>query len=124
MAAPDTVVNLAEKFAAFNDHWSPKIVGQINDLHLKAANGVGEFVWHMHETTDEFFLVRSGRLTIRLRGHDDVSVGPGEFFVVPRGVEHCPVAEAECEILLLEPAGITNTGDVVDTHLTAQDEWI
>lgn len=124
MAAPDSVVNLDDKFAKIDEHWSPKIVGQINDLHLKAVKVEGEFVWHTHEDTDEFFLVRSGVLRIELRGWDAVSIGPGEFFVVPRGVEHRPIATEECEILLLEPAGVVNTGDATDTSLTATDQWI
>lgn len=124
MAAPDTVVNLDEIFARFDEHWSPKIIGQINDLHLKAVKVEGEFVWHTHHDTDEFFLVRSGRLRIEMRGRDAVSIGPGEFFVVPRGVEHRPVTSEECEVLLLEPVGVVNTGDAADTALTATDEWI
>jgi mannose-6-phosphate isomerase-like protein (cupin superfamily) len=124
VAAPDSVVNLDEKFAGFDEHWSPKIVGQINDLHLKAVKVEGEFVWHTHEDTDEFFLVRSGVLRIEMRGRDAVSIRPGEFFVVPRGVEHRPTATEECEILLLEPAGVVNTGDATDTSLTATDQWI
>lgn len=124
MAAPDGSVNLDDKFSAFHEHWSPKIVGEINDLHLKLAKVQGEFVWHTHDDTDEFFLVHSGRLTIQLRDRRDVALGPGEFFVVPKGVEHRPVAEEECEILLLEPAGVLNTGDTTDSELTAQDEWV
>ena len=124
MAALDKVVNLDEKVAAFHDHWSPKIVGEINDLHLKAVKVQGEFVWHTHHDTDEFFLVRSGELTIRLRDRNDVTLGPGELFIVPRGVEHCPVAEKECELLLLEPAGVVNTGDASGTELTTEAEWI
>lgn len=124
MAAPDRVVNLEEKFAAFDQQWSPKIVGEINDMQLKIAKVQGEFVWHSHEDTDEFFLVRSGRLTIHLRGRDDVTLGSGEFFVVPKGVEHCPGAEDECEILLLEPVGVVNTGDVSGSDMTASEEWI
>jgi mannose-6-phosphate isomerase-like protein (cupin superfamily) len=124
MAAPDQVVNLEEKFAAFHQQWSPKIIGEINDMQLKAAKVQGEFVWHTHQETDEFFLVRSGRLTIRLRGRGDVTLGPGEFFVVPKGVEHCPSAEEECEILLLEPVGVVNTGGVSDSDMTAPEEWI
>lgn len=124
MAAPDTVVNLDDKFAEFTDHWSPKTIGQVNDLHLKAVKVQGEFVWHSHEDTDEFFLVRVGRLRIEMRGRDAVSVGPGEFFIVPRGIEHRPVAAEECEILILEPAGVVNTGDAIDTDLTATEEWI
>jgi mannose-6-phosphate isomerase-like protein (cupin superfamily) len=124
MAAPDVVVNLADKFAAFQDHWSPKIVGQINDFHLKAVKVQGEFVWHQHEDTDELILVTSGRLTIQLRDRADVTLGSNEFFVVPRGVEHHPIAEEECEILILELANTVNTGEASDSELTAQDEWI
>lgn len=124
MAAPDRVVNIAEKLAAVSDHWSPKIVGQINDLHLKVVKVEGEFVWHTHDDTDEFFLVQSGRLTIQMRDRDDVTLGPGEFFVVPEGTEHRPVAESETELLLLEPAGVVNTGDADAGDLTAEDEWL
>lgn len=117
-------MNLDQKFSAFDDIWSPKIVGEINDLHLKVVKVHGEFVWHTHDDTDEFFLVRSGALTIELRDRADVSLHAGEFFVVPRGVEHRPVAESECEVLLLEPAGVVNTGDTADPSLTSSDEWI
>ena len=124
MAAPHGVVSLDEKFAAFDQKWSPKVIGEFNDTQLKAVKVKGDFVWHTHEETDEFFLVRSGLLTIRLRDREDVTIGPGEFFIVPSGVEHCPSAEGECEILLLEPVGVVNTGGVSDSDLTAQDEWI
>jgi len=124
MAAPDIVVNLDEKFAAFDQHWSPKIIGELNDLHLKAVKVQGEFVWHAHEDSDELFMVRSGTLKISIRDRGEVLVGPGEFFIVPRGIEHRPSAENECEILLLEPIGVVNTGGVSDSQLTAQDEWI
>jgi len=125
MAAPDTVVQLSKKFAAFDEHWTPRIVGEINDMHLKVVKLQGEFVWHTHHDTDEFFLVRVGRLTIRMRGREDVVIGPDEFFVVPRGVEHCPAAEEECELLLLEPAGLVNTGDGSTSEFTAAaDTWI
>ncbi len=124
MAAPDHVVNLDDKFAKFTAHWSPKTMAQINDLHLKVAKVEGEFVWQAHEDTDEFFLVRSGMLRIEMRGRDTVSLGPGELYVVPRGVEHRPIATEECDILLLEPAGVVNTGDATDTRLTATAEWI
>lgn len=124
MASPPVVVNLEEKLATFDDHWKPKIVGEMNDLHLKLVKVRGEFVWHSHEDTDEFFMVISGRLTIRLRDDDDVVLDPGEFFIVPRGVEHCPVAEAETAALLIEPAGTLNTGDSENGELTADAEWI
>ena len=125
MAAPETVVGLEEKFAAFDDLWTPKILGQINDMHLKAVKIRGEFVWHVHEETDEFFLVRRGRMTIQMKGRPDAALGPDEFFVVPRGVEHRPVADVECEVLLLEPAGLVNTGDAASNDMTApNDQWI
>lgn len=124
MAAPHDVVNLDEKFASFDEKWSPKIVGEFNDTHLKAVKVQGEFVWHTHDDADEFFLVRSGNLTIQMRGRGDVTIGPGEFFIVPRGTEHCPIASDECEVLLLEPVGVVNTGEVTDTDLTADEEWI
>lgn len=125
MAAPDVVVNLDEKFAAFSDQWAPKIVAQLNDLHVKAVKVQGEFVWHVHDDTDEFFLVRSGSLTIEMRDRPDAVLGPGELYVVPRGVEHRPVAAEECELLLLEPAGLINTGDAAASSRTApNDDWV
>jgi len=116
------VVNLEDKFARFDDHWSPKIIAQLNDYHLKAVKLLGAFVWHRHDETDELFLVTKGTLVIRLRDRD-VTLGPGELAVVPKGVEHLPVAEEECEVLLLEPAGTVNTGDAGGAR-TALPEWI
>jgi mannose-6-phosphate isomerase-like protein (cupin superfamily) len=94
-----SVVNLDAKFAKFADQWSPKILAQLNDLHVKAVKVRGEFVWHRHAETDELFFVHKGVLTIRLRdggGERTVRIGPGEMFVVPKGMEHMPVAEEEC----------------------------
>jgi mannose-6-phosphate isomerase-like protein (cupin superfamily) len=105
-------VNLAEKFDLFHDRWKPKIVGQVNDFHVKLVKVAGEFLWHKHEKEDELFFVVDGKLTIRLRDRD-VELSPGEFVVVPKGVEHMPVAEQEARIMLLEPATTLNTGDVV-----------
>jgi len=125
MAAPETVVGLDEKFAALDALWTPKIVGQINDMHLKAVKIRGEFVWHVHDDSDEFFLVRSGSMTIQMKGRPDAVLRPNEFFVVPKGVEHRPVAECECEILLLEPVGLVNTGSAPPSDVTApNDDWI
>lgn len=104
-------VNLAEKFSRFSEQWSPKVVGELNGSEVKIAKIQGEFVWHHHEDADEMFLVVKGRMTIRLRD-GDVELTEGEFFVVPRGVEHCPVADEECQILMLEPKGTLNTGNV------------
>ena len=103
-------VNLADKLSLFSDHWSPKIVGSYNGNDLLVVKVKGEFVWHSHPDTDDFFLVLKGRLTIKMRD-GDVTLGPGELFVVPKGVEHCPVAEEEAHLLLIEPAGTPNTGD-------------
>ncbi|CAM5654387.1 cupin domain-containing protein [Streptomyces sp. NPDC005930] len=103
-------VNLADKLARFSELWSQKRVAVVNDYEVKVAKLKGEFVWHTHEDTDELFLVISGRLRIQLRDAD-VVLEPGELFVVPRGVEHCPVADEETAILLFEPTGTINTGD-------------
>ena len=114
MAAVEKV-NLEEKFARFQDLWSPKVVGQVNDFHVKLVKLKGEFVWHHHEREDELFLVVRGRMTVQLRS-GDVRVGTGEFVVVPRGMEHRPVAEEETHVLLLEPASTVNTGNVEDAR--------
>ncbi len=103
-------INLAEKLAEFDEAFSPRIVGQLNDYKLMVVKTRGEFVWHTHPDTDDFFLVLAGRLTIQLRD-GDVELGPGEMYVVPRGVEHCPRADEEAHVLLIEPAGTRNTGD-------------
>jgi mannose-6-phosphate isomerase-like protein (cupin superfamily) len=124
MSGDRPVVNLADKFRRFDDHWSPKIIAQVNGLHIKAVKVEGEFVWHKHEDTDELFFVHRGQLTIRYRD-GDVIVGSGELHVVPRGVEHITIAEMECEILLVEPAGTLNTGDAAENEKTAhQEPWI
>lgn len=102
-------IDISEKLAGFTDRWAPRRIARVNDYEVKVAKLRGEFVWHTHEDTDELFLVISGALTIRLRD-GDVVLGPGEMYVVPRGVEHCPAAEEETAILLFEPAGTTNTG--------------
>ncbi len=103
-------INLAEKFALFSEQWQPKIVGELNGQLVKIAKVQGEFVWHVHENEDELFLVVRGSLTIRLRDRD-VELHEGEFFIVPRGVEHQPAAEREAWILLFEPATTLNTGN-------------
>lgn len=102
-------VDLADKFGQFSEHWSPKVVARLNDYEIKAVRIKGEFVWHTHDDTDELFLVVDGVLTIQLRD-GDVTVRPGQLFVVPRGVEHCPIADGEVQALLIEPVGVVNTG--------------
>lgn len=109
-AVVPSVVNIANALARFSDHWAQRKIAAINDYEVKIAKLHGEFVWHTHEDTDEFMLVISGRLTVRFREGDRI-LDPGEFVVVPRGVEHCTAAEEETSILLLEPAGVVNTGD-------------
>ena len=106
-----SAVNLTEKLALFSDHWKPRTVARLNDLDIMVVKVQGEFVWHKHDETDDFFLVLSGRLQIRLRDRT-VILNPGELFVVPRGVEHQPFADEETHLLLIEPTGTPNTGDV------------
>jgi mannose-6-phosphate isomerase-like protein (cupin superfamily) len=105
------VVNLAQKFALFSDYWSPKVAGELNGQQIKLAKLKGEFVWHHHENEDELFLVVNGRLRIQLRERE-VTLHEGEFFIVPRGSEHRPIAEEEVHVVLLEPATTVNTGNV------------
>ena len=116
-------VNLAQKLATFEEHWSPKIVGDLNGQHVKLAKLEGEFVWHHHENEDELFLVLSGRLVIELRD-GQVVLEPGEFFIVPRGVEHKPRADEETHILLFEPKSTLNTGNVRDARTVEEPERI
>ena len=103
-------IDLAQQLAAFSEHWSPKVVARLNDYEIKVVKLQGEFTWHTHSETDELFLVLDGELTIQLRD-GDVTLGPGQLYVVPRGVEHCPRAEREVHAVLIEPAGVINTGD-------------
>ena len=112
-------VNLAEKFRQFSDLWSPKIAGEVNDAQVKLVKLKGEFVWHRHEREDELFLVVKGRMTIRFRDRD-VALEEGEFLVVPRGVEHMPVAEEEAHVLLVEPRSTLNTGNVRNERTVAE----
>lgn len=102
-------VDMAEKLGLFSEHWSPKVIARLNDYEIKLVKLKGEFVWHTHDDTDELFLVIEGRLTIQLRD-GDVTLGPGQLFVVPRGVEHCPIADGDVAAMLIEPAGVVNTG--------------
>jgi len=116
-------INLSQKFSLFSDYWSPKIAGDINDSHVKLVKLKGEFVWHHHEQEDELFLVVKGKLLIKLRDQD-ISLDEGEFVIIPRGVEHCPVAEDEVHVLLLEPKTTLNTGDTRNEKTVADPERI
>lgn len=104
-------MRLDEQFGRVDEHWSPKIIATLNDYDVKIAKIEGEFVWHAHPETDELFLVHRGEVRIQLEDRDDVVLGPGELYVVPRGVRHCPVADETTEIVMLEPHGTLNTGD-------------
>ena len=112
-------VNLAEKFSRFSEHFSPKIVGEVNDLHVKLVKVKGEFIWHHHENEDELFFIVKGKLLMRLRDRD-VELNEGEFFIVPRKVEHMPVAKEECHLMLIEPASTLNTGNVRNERTVAE----
>jgi mannose-6-phosphate isomerase-like protein (cupin superfamily) len=114
------VVDLASKLSMVTAHWSPKVVARLNDYEIKVVKVDGEFVWHTHEDTDELFLVVAGELTIQLRD-GDVTLRPGQLYVVPRGVEHCPRADGETSAVLVEPRGVINTGDA-GRPLTAEHD--
>jgi mannose-6-phosphate isomerase-like protein (cupin superfamily) len=116
-------INFQEKFGKFSEQWSPKIIAQLNDYHFKLAKVQGEFIWHDHPETDEVFIVVKGSLDILFRD-GKVSLSEGEMFVVPKGVEHKPVAGNECHILLIEPAGTVNTGNVTDARTSLDQVWI
>ncbi len=105
-----SAINLKSKLESFQEHWSPRIVSKYNGHDVMVVKAKGEFNWHSHADTDDFFLVLEGNLTIKLRD-EDVRLGPGEMYIVPKGVEHCPVAEKEVHLLLIEPEGTPNTGD-------------
>ena len=115
-------VVLSQKLALFSDLWSPKVVGEVNDFHVKLVKLQGEFVWHSNQAEDELFLVLRGRLRMRFRERE-ILIDPGEFVIVPRGTEHCPVAEEEVHVLLLEPKTTLNTGSAGGER-TRQAEWI
>jgi len=104
-------IRVADTFAAFNEHWSPRIIGELNGQHVKVAKAQGEFVWHHHEHEDELFYVVKGRLTMRFRDREEI-LNPGDMIIVPRGVEHQPYAEEEVWVMLFEPASTLNTGNV------------
>ena len=116
-------INLAEKLTKFKERWSPRIVAQMNDYHFKLVKIEGEFVWHSHADTDEVFIVLDGTLTIHFRD-GAVPLRAGDMLVVPRGVEHKPSAASECQLMLVEPAGTINTGDVASDRTIKDDVWV
>jgi mannose-6-phosphate isomerase-like protein (cupin superfamily) len=116
-------VNLQEKFGMFSEYWKPKIVGELNDSYVKAVKFKGDFVWHHHDHEDELFLVVKGTMRMKFREREEL-VREGEFIVVPKGVEHCPVADQEAHVLLLEPKSTLNTGNITNERTVAQLERI
>lgn len=118
-----TAINFKEKFSKFSEHWSPKIIAQMNDYHFKLVRFQGEFVWHSHSDTDEVFIVLDGSMTIHFRD-GDIPVAAGEMFVVPKGVEHKTAAGTECKAMLVEAAGTANTGEAVNERTAASGVWI
>jgi mannose-6-phosphate isomerase-like protein (cupin superfamily) len=122
MARAIEVIDLAEKFGLFNEYWHPKIVGELNDSYVKVVRLKGEFMWHKHDTEDELFLVVNGTLVLKLRDRE-LTIQPGQFVIIPKGVEHLPVAADEVQVVLLEPITTRNTGDV-ESERTVQPEWI
>lgn len=118
-----TPINLCKKLNKFSDYWSPKIIGQLNEYHFKLVKFKGDFIWHKHQDTDEAFIVLQGEMRIQFRD-GEVLLETGEMFIVPQGVEHKPLAEQECHIMLIEPAGISNTGDAGGVFTAENDVWI
>ncbi len=116
-------INLINKLAKFDEHWSPRVIAEMNDYQFKLAKVHGEFVWHDHSDTDEVFIVLEGELDIEFRD-GSVTLRQGEMFVVPRGVEHKPVAREECKIMLVEPRGVVNTGDTGGELTAENDQWV
>jgi mannose-6-phosphate isomerase-like protein (cupin superfamily) len=114
-------LNIAEKLSLFSEHWSPKVVARLNNYEIKVVKLKGEFVWHTHEDTDELFLVVDGELIIQLRD-GNVTLKPGQLFIVPKGVEQCPIAEGEVHVLLIEPTGVVNSGDAGGSLTAAYDD--
>ena len=116
-------INLKEKLSKFSDHWSPKVIAEMNDYQFKLVKIKGDFVWHNHGDTDEFFLVIEGEMKIEFKD-ETVILKEGEIFVVPKGVEHKPYAEEECKIMIVEPRGVINTGDAESSLKASNDVWI
>ena len=116
-------INLSHKFSKIDDHWCPRVVAEMNDYQFKLVKVLGEFVWHDHPDTDEVFIVIEGRLRIEFRD-GEVTLEAGEMFVVPRGVEHRPIADAQCKMMLVEPRGVVNTGAAAGPLTAENDVWV
>lgn len=117
------IINLSKKFEKFTDHWAPRVIAEMNDYQFKLVKVEGEFVWHTHDDTDETFIVLNGELNIEF--HDrTVTLSKGEMIIIPKGVKHKPSAQKECQIMIIEPKGVTNTGDTGGAHTAKNDVWI
>ncbi|MDP5274901.1 cupin domain-containing protein [Chengkuizengella axinellae] len=119
----ERAINISEKLSKFNEHWSPKVISEMNDYQFKLAKFYGEFVWHSHKDTDEVFIVMEGELKILFRD-GEVKLSKGEMYVIPKGVEHKPYAEKECHVMLVEPKGVVNTGENRGELTAENDVWI
>ena len=116
-------INLKEKLSKFSDHWSPKIIAEMNDYQFKLVKIKGDFVWHNHADTDETFIIVEGKMKIEFE-NETVELNEGEMYVVPKGVEHIPCAETECKIMLIEPRGVVNTGNTEGDLTASNDVWV
>ncbi|MFL2983509.1 MAG: cupin domain-containing protein [Candidatus Neomarinimicrobiota bacterium] len=116
-------INIREKFKFFSEHWSPKVIAELNDYQFKIAKIKGRFIWHSHDETDEVFIVIKGKMQLEFR-KGMIELGEGEMYVVPKGIDHRPFAHEECEIMLIEPKGVVNTGEVVNDLTRDNDVWI
>lgn len=123
MKQQQTAINIKNKFEKITSHFSPKNIARMNDYHFKLCKFKGDFVWHKHDETDEVFIVIKGKMTLEMRD-GNVRIAEGEMFVVPKGVEHKPVAAEECHLMLVEPAGTVNTGDAGGDMTAPHDQWI
>jgi mannose-6-phosphate isomerase-like protein (cupin superfamily) len=119
----NAVINLQAKLASFEDQWAPKVIAEMNDYQFKLVKLQGDFVWHNHDKTDETFIVLKGKMTIHFRD-GEVSLGAGDMYIVPRGVDHRPRAENECQVLVVEPRGVVNTGGSGGPKTAENDVWI
>ncbi len=120
---PDSAINLIEKLALIHEHWSPRVIAEMNDIQFKLVKFVGDFIWHRHDDTDEVFLVVKGEMQIGFRDHE-VTIRQGELFVVPKGIEHITRAASECHALIVEPRNVTNTGEAGGELTARNDVWI
>ena len=119
----NSLINFKEKFQKFSDYWSPKVIAELNDYQFKLVKIKGEFIWHNHENTDEAFIVLEGKIFIEFEGKIE-EINEGEMIIVPKGVKHKPYAKTEAKIMIIEPKGVVNTGEILDKLTAPNDDWI